>query len=156
MYLSIYTYLSKIKEGCFTEEAQIPTSRLNLSQAVYCVLASWRLLVARTKIIKDRIQANMRLGAQKKRKRSKQEVAVRTSSMMRTETASHWFSLKAMQPRVWNQSCPPTDELPEICCLPEHMDPVISLFPHLWSQISVKGYITAKIKLLLLLLIIIT
>ena len=101
---------------------------------------------------KDRIQTNIRLPTQKKRIQSKQEVAVRTSFVMRTETASHWFSLKAMQPRVWNQSCPPTDELSEICHLPEHMDPEISQLPHLWSQISVKGYFMIKIKLIMIII----
>lgn len=44
---------------------------------------------------------------EKKRKWSKQEAAVRRSSLMRTETASHWFSLKAVQPRVWKSVMSP-------------------------------------------------
>lgn len=99
LYIHLLTLL-KLKEGYVTEEAQISASNLNLSQAAYCVLGSWRILATKTEIVKERIQTNIRLHTQKKRKRSKQEVAVRTSSVMRTETASHWFSLKAIQPRV--------------------------------------------------------
>lgn len=47
--LYILCILLEIKEGYFTEQAQIPTSSLNLLQAVYHVLALWSLLSTRTK-----------------------------------------------------------------------------------------------------------
>lgn len=46
LYIHLFKLL-KTKKGCLSEEAQIPTSSLNLSQAVYRVLGSWRVSATR-------------------------------------------------------------------------------------------------------------